>query len=147
MKYLLCAVLVQDTSSWPLIEPLPSYGRGRELPGGRYISLIHGSGLQDVVITGSCFCGYSNSHIKLLYGLFQLYSQNYHKEITYSCSELLSKPKLKLQSSITWCNLKRKRKTNPLFAPYNGIPSYKIKSSVKLFMMMIVFDGNCNVFR
>lgn len=42
----------QDTTSWPLIEPLPSYGRGRELPGGRYISLIHGSGLQDVVITG-----------------------------------------------------------------------------------------------
>ncbi|XP_066314553.1 probable polygalacturonase [Miscanthus floridulus] len=42
----------QDASSWPLIEPLPSYGRGRELPGGRYISLIHGSGLQDVVITG-----------------------------------------------------------------------------------------------
>ncbi|CAO2208703.1 unnamed protein product [Urochloa humidicola] len=42
----------QDTPSWPLIEPLPSYGRGRELRGGRYISLIHGSGLQDVVITG-----------------------------------------------------------------------------------------------
>ncbi|NP_001141464.1 probable polygalacturonase isoform X1 [Zea mays] len=42
----------QDTSSWPLIEPLPSYGRGRELPGGRYTSLIHGNGLQDVVITG-----------------------------------------------------------------------------------------------
>ncbi|EAY74990.1 hypothetical protein OsI_02888 [Oryza sativa Indica Group] len=42
----------QDTSSWPLIEPLLSYGRGRELPGGRYMSLIHGNGLQDVVITG-----------------------------------------------------------------------------------------------
>ncbi|XP_062205703.1 probable polygalacturonase [Phragmites australis] len=42
----------QDTSSWPLIEPLPSYGVGRELPGGRYVSLIHGNGLQDVVITG-----------------------------------------------------------------------------------------------
>ncbi|TVU35903.1 hypothetical protein EJB05_17810, partial [Eragrostis curvula] len=42
----------QDTSSWPLIEPLPSYGRGRELPGARYISLIHGNGLQDVVIKG-----------------------------------------------------------------------------------------------
>jgi hypothetical protein len=42
----------QDTSNWPLIEPLPSYGRGRELPGGRYMSLIHGSGLDDVVITG-----------------------------------------------------------------------------------------------
>ncbi|KAK3161304.1 hypothetical protein QOZ80_1BG0075430 [Eleusine coracana subsp. coracana] len=43
----------QDTSSWPLIEPLPSYGRGRELPGPRYISLIHGNGLKDVVITGN----------------------------------------------------------------------------------------------
>ncbi|OEL32410.1 putative polygalacturonase [Dichanthelium oligosanthes] len=42
----------QNTSSWPLMEPLPSYGRGRELPGGRYISLIHGNGLRDVVITG-----------------------------------------------------------------------------------------------
>ncbi|CAN6374791.1 unnamed protein product [Urochloa humidicola] len=42
----------QETSSWPLMEPLPSYGRGRELPGGRYISLIHGDGLRDVVITG-----------------------------------------------------------------------------------------------
>ncbi|OAY82752.1 putative polygalacturonase [Ananas comosus] len=43
----------QDTSNWPLIDPLPSYGRGRELPGGRYMSLIHGIGLEDVVITGA----------------------------------------------------------------------------------------------
>ncbi|TVU03220.1 hypothetical protein EJB05_51251, partial [Eragrostis curvula] len=42
----------QDTSRWPLVEPLPSYGRGRELPGGRYISLIQGNDLHDVVITG-----------------------------------------------------------------------------------------------
>ncbi|KAG6480330.1 hypothetical protein ZIOFF_063830 [Zingiber officinale] len=42
----------QDTSSWPLIDPLPSYGRGRELPGGRYMSFIHGNRLQDVIITG-----------------------------------------------------------------------------------------------
>ncbi|XP_074566840.1 putative polygalacturonase [Curcuma longa] len=42
----------QDTSSWPLIDPLPSYGRGRELPGGRYMSFIHGNQLQDVIITG-----------------------------------------------------------------------------------------------
>ncbi|CAO2141259.1 unnamed protein product [Urochloa humidicola] len=45
----------QNTSSWPLMEPLPSYGRGRELPDGRYISLIHGDGLRDVVITGCHF--------------------------------------------------------------------------------------------
>ncbi|KFK28938.1 hypothetical protein AALP_AA7G068200 [Arabis alpina] len=43
---------VQDTWNWPLIDPLPSYGRGRELPGGRYMSFIHGDGLRDVVITG-----------------------------------------------------------------------------------------------
>ncbi|GJS48322.1 probable polygalacturonase [Tanacetum coccineum] len=42
----------QDTSNWPLIAPLPSYGRGRERPGGRYMSFIHGDGLHDVIITG-----------------------------------------------------------------------------------------------
>lgn len=42
----------QDTANWPLIAPLPSYGRGRELPGGRYMSFIHGDGVRDVVITG-----------------------------------------------------------------------------------------------
>ncbi|CAL9030370.1 unnamed protein product [Prunus brigantina] len=42
----------QDTRNWPLIAPLPSYGRGRELPGGRYMSFIHGDGIHDVVITG-----------------------------------------------------------------------------------------------
>ena len=43
---------VQETRSWPLAEPLPSYGRGRELPGARYASFIHGDGLHAVVITG-----------------------------------------------------------------------------------------------
>ncbi|XAR73153.1 hypothetical protein NMG60_11007024 [Bertholletia excelsa] len=42
----------QDPEEWPIIEPLPSYGRGRERSGGRHISLIHGDGLNNVVITG-----------------------------------------------------------------------------------------------
>ncbi|KAG1331184.1 Glycoside hydrolase, family 28 [Cocos nucifera] len=42
----------QDPKEWPVIEALPSYGRGRERIGGRHISLIHGDGLTDVVITG-----------------------------------------------------------------------------------------------
>ncbi|XP_050377538.1 probable polygalacturonase [Argentina anserina] len=42
----------KDTKNWPLIAPLPSYGRGRERPGGRYVSFIHGDGIHDVVITG-----------------------------------------------------------------------------------------------
>ncbi|KAL0726409.1 hypothetical protein Bca4012_022502 [Brassica carinata] len=41
-----------DLDEWPIIEPLPSYGRGRERPGGRHISLIHGDNLTNVVITG-----------------------------------------------------------------------------------------------
>ena len=43
---------MQDPEEWPLIAPLPSYGRGRERLGPRHISLIHGEGLNDVVISG-----------------------------------------------------------------------------------------------
>ncbi len=35
-----------------MIEPLPSYGRGRDAAGGRFVSLIFGTNLTDVVITG-----------------------------------------------------------------------------------------------
>ncbi|PWA95040.1 Glycoside hydrolase, family 28 [Artemisia annua] len=42
----------QNTANWPLIAPLPSYGRGRERPGGRYMSFIHGENVHDVIITG-----------------------------------------------------------------------------------------------
>jgi polygalacturonase len=41
-----------DEKYWPLMPPLPSYGHGREHPGPRYGSLIHGQNLTDVVITG-----------------------------------------------------------------------------------------------
>nr|XP_034905911.1 probable polygalacturonase isoform X1 [Populus alba] len=44
----------QDPSHWDLVDPLPSYGRGIELPGKRYQSLINGDMLQDVVVTGKC---------------------------------------------------------------------------------------------
>ncbi|KAF5960026.1 hypothetical protein HYC85_001235 [Camellia sinensis] len=42
----------QDESEWPVVSPLPSYGRGRDAPGGRFNSLIFGTNLTDVVITG-----------------------------------------------------------------------------------------------
>lgn len=41
-----------DSRDWPIIDPLPSYGRGRELPGRRHQSLIYGYNLTDVIITG-----------------------------------------------------------------------------------------------
>ncbi|VVA11174.1 Hypothetical predicted protein, partial [Prunus dulcis] len=43
----------QDESEWPLVSVLPSYGRGRDAPGGRFSSLIFGTNLTDVVITGN----------------------------------------------------------------------------------------------
>ncbi|KAH7428925.1 hypothetical protein KP509_09G023500 [Ceratopteris richardii] len=46
---LLASQVMQD---WPVIDPLPSYGRGRERLGGRYISFIYGLELVDVIITG-----------------------------------------------------------------------------------------------
>ncbi|XP_019245512.1 PREDICTED: probable polygalacturonase [Nicotiana attenuata] len=42
----------QDEAEWDLIPPLPSYGRGRDAAGPRFISLIFGTNLTDVVITG-----------------------------------------------------------------------------------------------
>ncbi|KAL7583269.1 hypothetical protein Lser_V15G41505 [Lactuca serriola] len=42
----------QDVDHWKVIEALPSYGRGIDLPGQRYSSLINGDNLSDVVITG-----------------------------------------------------------------------------------------------
>lgn len=43
---------VDDEKVWTLMPPLPSYGYGREHPGPRYGSFIHGQNLRDVVITG-----------------------------------------------------------------------------------------------
>ncbi|XVE73544.1 hypothetical protein DITRI_Ditri11bG0126900 [Diplodiscus trichospermus] len=42
----------KNSDDWPVVDPLPSYGRGRELPGGRHRSLIYGRNLTDVIITG-----------------------------------------------------------------------------------------------
>ncbi|EFJ37851.1 hypothetical protein SELMODRAFT_74934 [Selaginella moellendorffii] len=43
----------EDPQDWPVVDPLPSYGRGRELPGKRYTSLLHGLRITDVAITGN----------------------------------------------------------------------------------------------
>jgi len=35
-----------------VIKPLPSYGRGRDAAAGRHTSLIFGTNLTDVIVTG-----------------------------------------------------------------------------------------------
>lgn len=62
-RFLIISILffspLQDSTQWPIVDPLPSYGRGIELPGGSHRSLINGYNLTDVVITGM----HSYSHI------------------------------------------------------------------------------------
>ncbi|KAG0452969.1 hypothetical protein HPP92_025314 [Vanilla planifolia] len=41
-----------DLDEYPIVDPLPSYGRGRDIPGGRYSNFIWGSNLTDVIVTG-----------------------------------------------------------------------------------------------
>ena len=53
---------LQDINEWPIIDPLPSYGRGRDGPGGRYSSLIGGTNLTDVIITGGQNVLHSTNH-------------------------------------------------------------------------------------
>ncbi|ONI23206.1 hypothetical protein PRUPE_2G175100 [Prunus persica] len=42
----------QDMNEWPVLKPLPSYGRGRDAAAGRFSSLIFGTNLTDVIVTG-----------------------------------------------------------------------------------------------
>lgn len=44
---------LDDPELWPIIPPLPSFGQGRDHPGPRRSSLVHGVGLVDVVLTGA----------------------------------------------------------------------------------------------
>ncbi|KAL5567918.1 hypothetical protein UlMin_024493 [Ulmus minor] len=44
---------IENELEWPYAALLPSYGKGREAPDARYISLIFGTNLTDVVITGN----------------------------------------------------------------------------------------------
>lgn len=39
-------------SLWPVIPPLPSYGQGRDHPGPRHTSLVHGENITNVTVMG-----------------------------------------------------------------------------------------------
>ncbi|PQQ08068.1 putative polygalacturonase [Prunus yedoensis var. nudiflora] len=67
----------QDPSHWEVVEPLPSYGRGIELPGGRYRSLINGYMLHDVVITGDN--GTINGQGSVWWDWFSSHTLNYSR--------------------------------------------------------------------
>ncbi|KAK9910328.1 hypothetical protein M0R45_034294 [Rubus argutus] len=78
----------QDLNEWPVLKPLPSYGRGRDAAAGRYTSLIFGTNLTDVIVTGDNgtvdgqgeFCDIQISNLTLLnspnWNVHPVYSSN-----------------------------------------------------------------------
>lgn len=46
------SMVLKDITERPVIEPLPSYGRGRDATTGRFTSLVFGTNLTDVIVTG-----------------------------------------------------------------------------------------------
>ncbi|KAJ1292875.1 hypothetical protein BS78_01G023800 [Paspalum vaginatum] len=81
-----------DSYDWPVIDPLPSYGRGRELPGKRHQSLIFGSNLTDVIITGAN--GSIDGQGAIWWGWFHDHTLNYTRphlvELMYSTKIVIS---------------------------------------------------------
>ncbi|KAI4376488.1 hypothetical protein MLD38_014244 [Melastoma candidum] len=65
-------VSLQDERYWPLMPLLPSYGYGREHPGPRFGSLIHGQNLKDLIITG---------HHGTIHGKGQLWWKKYRQKL------------------------------------------------------------------
>ncbi|KAJ3672651.1 hypothetical protein LUZ60_007372 [Juncus effusus] len=92
----------QDVNQWPLMDPLPSYGRGRDKPGGRYSSLIGGSNLTDVVITGNngTIDGQGASWWQKFHKNQLKYTRGYLIELLYSDQILISN--LTLVNSPAW---------------------------------------------
>ncbi|GKU85367.1 hypothetical protein SLEP1_g45 [Rubroshorea leprosula] len=90
--------LVKDPSHWDVAEPLPSYGRGIELPGKRHRSLINGYMLNDVVITGDN--GTIDGQGSVWWDWFTSHSLNYSRP---HLVEFISSEKI-LVSNITFRN-------------------------------------------
>lgn len=92
----------QEENEWPVIEPLPSYGRGRDTEGGRFSSLIFGTNLTDVIITGDN--GTIDGQGELWWQKFRakqlLYTRPYLIEIMHS--ENIQISNLTLVNSPSW---------------------------------------------
>ncbi|PAN51859.1 hypothetical protein PAHAL_9G625100 [Panicum hallii] len=82
----------QDMKDWPLIAPLPSYGRGRDEPGPRYSNFIAGSNLTDVIITGKN--GTINGQGQVWWDKYRAkelqFTRGYLLELLYSDSIIIS---------------------------------------------------------
>ncbi|URD82042.1 Glycosyl hydrolases family 28, partial [Musa troglodytarum] len=92
----------QDINEWPIIDPLPSYGRGRDSAGGRYSNLIMGYNLTDVVITGNngTIDGQGETWWKMFRNKELNYTRGFLIELMYSIQVLISN--ITLVNSPSW---------------------------------------------
>ncbi|XP_064950472.1 probable polygalacturonase [Musa acuminata AAA Group] len=92
----------QDINEWLIIDPLPSYGRGRDAAGGRYSNLIMGYNLTDVVITGNngTIDGQRESWWKMFGNKELNYTRGYLIELMYCKQVLISN--ITLVNSPSW---------------------------------------------
>ncbi|XP_064993964.1 probable polygalacturonase [Musa acuminata AAA Group] len=92
----------QDINEWPIIDPLPSYGRGRDAVGGRYSNLIMGYNLTDVVITGNngTIDGQGETWWKMFRNKELNYTRGYLIDLMYCKQVLISN--ITLVNSPSW---------------------------------------------
>ncbi|CAN6468609.1 unnamed protein product [Victoria cruziana] len=80
----------EEESHWPVLDPLPTYGRGLDVAGRRHSSLINGYRLRDVVITGDN--GTVNGQGAVWWRSFHSHSLNYsrpHLVELVSCDDVV----------------------------------------------------------
>jgi hypothetical protein len=102
---------IPHPDQWPIIPPLPSYGRGRDHPGPRYSSLLGGQGLQNVTIQGEGMSSVIDGQGKVWWDRHNAHSGNTtHETITrghlieFMYSRHISMYNLTLRNAPFWTN-------------------------------------------
>uniref|UniRef100_A0A2P2MLX1 Putative polygalacturonase n=1 Tax=Rhizophora mucronata TaxID=61149 RepID=A0A2P2MLX1_RHIMU len=105
----------QDMREWPVLKPLPSYGRGRDAPAGRYASFLFGTNLTDVIITGKngTIDGQGASWWQLFHRNKLKYTRPYLIELMFSDNIQISN--LTLLNSPNW-------NVHPIYSRYSFRP-------------------------
>ncbi|KAJ3681359.1 hypothetical protein LUZ60_015848 [Juncus effusus] len=128
-----------DSSKWPIVEPLPSYGQGIDLPGSRHRSLINGYNVTDVVITGND--GVIDGQGPVWWDWYQSGKLNYSRPhlVEFVDSKQISVSNLTFLDSPAWA-------IHPVYCSDVQVQNITIKTSLDSpFTNGIVPDSSTNV--
>jgi polygalacturonase len=97
---------VADKDAWPVIPELPSYGQGRDHPGPRYTSLLHGEHLRNVTIQGDGEASVLDGQGAYWWDMRRQKLENFTRGhlIEFMYSDLVSIFDLKMVDSPYWFN-------------------------------------------